>query len=103
MGPHLTLAGDRIPVLRQLTSDVGLSWYPALSPEGSMLVYASNRNGFGNLDLWLQPVASRDAIRLTDDPADDYEPVFSPDSSRVAFRSDRDGGGVYIIPATGGP
>jgi Tol biopolymer transport system component len=42
-------------------------------------------------------------LQLTDDPADDSMPDFSSDGSQVAFRSERNGGGVYIVPALGGP
>src|SRR5262249_51797789 len=38
-----------------------------------------------------------------DDPADDSTPDFSPDSSQVIFRSERNGGGIYVVPALGGP
>jgi Tol biopolymer transport system component len=34
-----------------------LSYYPALSPDGKLLAYASDRSGEGNLDIWLQQVA----------------------------------------------
>jgi len=90
------------PAITRITSDVGLTAYPALSPDGSLLAYASDRDGDGDLELWVQPVAGRDPIRLTRSEADETEPVFSPDGSRIAFRSSRDGGGIYLVPALGG-
>ena len=67
-----------------------------------MIVYASDRAGDGQLDLWLQRTAGGRPIRLTDDPADDREPDFSPDGSLIVFRSNRAGGGVYVMPTSGG-
>ena len=90
------------PSFRQLTFDSGLTTDPALSPDGHLIAYASDRSGAGNLDIWRQQLATGEAIPLTNDPADESEPAFSPDGSRIAFRSERDGGGVYVVSAFGG-
>jgi eukaryotic-like serine/threonine-protein kinase len=82
-----------------LTFDQGFSGSPALSPDGSLMAYVSDREGNGNLDLWIQQVTGGKPLRLTDHPEDDRFPSFSPDGSQIAFRSDRDGGGIYLIDA----
>jgi len=92
----------RRPVLTRLTRDSGLSAYPALSPDGKFVAFASDRSGEGNLDIWVQLIGAGEPIRLTSDKADEYEPVYSPDGTKIAFRSERDGGGIYTIPALGG-
>jgi Tol biopolymer transport system component/predicted Ser/Thr protein kinase len=91
-----------VPDMVQLTSDPGLTFQPAISSDGKLLAYSSDRGGAGNLDIWVQQMAGGDPIQVTKDPADDSDPAFSPDGSQIAFRSEREGGGVYVVPALGG-
>jgi eukaryotic-like serine/threonine-protein kinase len=88
--------------LTRLTTDAGISDFPALSPDGKLVAYSSDRIQEGQRDLYVQQVAGGEPIRLTFDGAGNRMPDFSPDGSRVVFRSDRDGGGIYEIPAFGG-
>ena len=88
--------------LRQITRDTSFTGDPALSPNGQLLAYSSDRGGDGNLDIWVQQLSTGEPIRLTTDEAGDTLPSFSPDGNSIVFRSGRDGGGIYVVPALGG-
>ncbi len=88
--------------LRRLTYDGSLSFTPAISPDGMLIAYASDRAGDGQTDIWVRHINQPEPARLTDHPADEWLPRFSPDGSRIAFRSERDGGGIYIVNTLGG-
>ncbi len=97
-----SLRADNDAVLHPLTSDGGLTAYPAISRDGKFVAFASDRSKENNLDIWIQQIGGSEPIRLTSDPADETDPDFSPDGSVIAFRSEKDGGGIYTVPALGG-
>ena len=88
--------------LRRLTYDGGLAYQPAISSDGQFVVYASDRAGNGDLDIWLQQTAGGGAIQLTFDRVDEYEPSFSPDGSLVVYRASGGKDGIFIVPRLGG-
>lgn len=92
----------RIVQTSQLTTSTTIyEMSPALSPDGSRIAYFSDETG--NLDIWVQQLASGDKINLTKDyQGKDVLPVWSPDGYSIAFVSDRDGGGIFIMSEYGG-
>jgi eukaryotic-like serine/threonine-protein kinase len=89
--------------LRQLTADDGLTTTPAISSDGRLVAYASDRATQDNLDIWIHPLTQGgQPFRLTRHESDDLDPSFSPDGGLVAFSSNRDGGGIYVVPSLGG-
>jgi Tol biopolymer transport system component len=84
----------------RLTHDDGLQTEPGFSPDGTTIVYTSDRSG--NFDIWTRRIAGGDAVQVTRDAAADSQPDWSPDGNRIVFRSERAGGGLFVVPATGG-
>ena len=74
---------------RQLTSDPGWEAEPALSPDGSLVAFSSDRSG--NPDLWVMEARGGTPLRLTNNPANDRSPAWFPDGGALAFVSDRGG------------
>ncbi|HEV2989579.1 MAG TPA: protein kinase [Candidatus Angelobacter sp.] len=99
---HVNRVVESDPELLRLTAENAFSKDPALSPDGTLLAYASDQGQPGNLDIWIKQVPDGSSVRLTKDPHDDWSPAFSPDGHWVAFRSERDGGGIYLVPTFGG-
>ena len=74
---------------------------PALSPDGTRLVFTSSRSGFQN--LWTSGPDGTMARALTSGNAFDEQPAFSSDGTRVAFVSDRGGRrSIWTMSADGG-
>jgi TolB protein len=87
---------DRKP----LTQD-GINNWPAFSPDGKQIAFASSRDG--KFDLYVMSAAGLDVRRLTRGGAGlDMRPAWSPDGRRIAFTSNRDGNyEIYVIGADG--
>jgi Tol biopolymer transport system component len=88
------------PLVR-LTSTSGLNIDPALSPDGTLLAYASDRGGRDDLDIWVQPTTGEKPTRVTDTPGDEVEPSFAPDGAALVFVK-AETGGIYTVGAVGG-
>jgi hypothetical protein len=98
--------------LRQITNDVFSDQDPAYSPDGSRIVFVSDRGrytdpsmlpenfkvwrmDYRNLDVYLIDAAGGQIEQITDTPYFEKTPVFSPDGKKLAFCSDRSG--IYNV------
>jgi len=72
---------------KRLTNDRFLDADPSWSPDGSKLVFSSDRAETGNLDLWTHDLKTGSEKRLTQEPLADYGANWSPDGKRIAFLS----------------
>jgi len=73
---------------RRITRGDGQDRQPVYSPDGTRVLFTSNRSG--NLDLWLHDRSDDTVTQLTDDPAIDWDPSYGPDGS-IWWSSDRSG------------
>jgi TolB protein len=75
--------------------------YPMLSPDGSRLLFESDRTG--NWEIYTMRPDGTDLVRLTSAPAPDVGPIWSPDGKRIVFASERDAGDseIYVMNADG--
>jgi len=97
----LPAAPDIWQIVR-LTGDAGLSLWPAISRDGKLVTYVSDRAGSDTLDLWVQQIEGGDPVQLTRGLGACREPDFSPDGARIVVRCGSEPGGIYVVPTLGG-
>lgn len=72
------------------------------SPDRTRMVFASDRLGGGNYDIFVADADGRNPVRLTSDPGMDIQPVWTPDGQRMVFVSARGGARqIYVMRADG--
>jgi len=81
----------------RLTSN-GVSFSPAISPDGRMLAYLSLVGG-PTPDIWVRQIAGGQAIQITHEKEGATLPVFSPDGTEIAYGANGD---IYEVSALGG-
>ena len=78
---------------------------PAWSPDGSKIVFSSNRDGDGYDRIYVMTADGSGVNRLTNDSARDSDPNWSADGSKLAFTrdwpSDTSKSGVHVMNADG--
>lgn len=66
-----------------LTDDPSDDMMPAISPDGTTIAFASNRNG--NWDIFTMPVSGGAPTQVTFDADEEVQPTWAPDGKRLAF------------------
>jgi serine/threonine protein kinase len=72
-----------------LTRGSSMDRQPAFSPDGSSIIFASNRSR--NLDLWVLSRKDGSIRRLTDDASADWDPAYTFDGKHILWSSNRSG------------
>lgn len=86
--------------LTRLTFNEFRDLRPGPSPDGTTLVFESDRDG--HFQLYVMGVDGSGTTRVTNSPKDDTQATWSPNGQRIAFVSNRTGSNhVYVMGASG--
>jgi len=78
---------------RQITNFGAMSWAPYFHPSGEYILFASNKLGFENFEVFMVDSDGRkEPVRVTYSDGFDGLPVPSPDGQQLAWTSSRGGG-----------
>ena len=85
---------------RPLTDFGSMSWAPYTHPSGEYILFASNKLGFSNFEIYMVDFEGRhEPVRVTYADGFDGLPVPSPDGTRLSWTSTRhggEGGQIYL-------
>jgi Tol biopolymer transport system component len=74
---------------RRLTDTPGLDGFPSWSPDGQRLLFATDRAGGGNWELYVMNSDGTEQQRLTNtSEKDEGVPAWSPDGEKIAYVTD---------------
>jgi Tol biopolymer transport system component len=78
---------------KQITDFGSMSWAPYAHPSGEYFIFASNKLGFENFELFIVDAqGTKEPVRVTYTDGFDGLPVPSPDGRQLAWTSNRAGG-----------
>ena len=81
------------PTQRQITDFGAMSWAPYIHPSGQYIIFASNKLGFENFEVFMVDIdGKKEPVRVTYSDGFDGLPVPSPDGTQLAWTSSRGGG-----------
>jgi Tol biopolymer transport system component len=76
--------------VRRITDFKSMSWAPYFHPSGKYVIFASNKLGFSNFELFLVDAEGmKEPVQVTSTDGFDGLPVFSPDGKKLAWTSNR--------------
>ena len=78
---------------KRITDFGSMSWAPYEHPSGQYFIFASNKLGFENFELYMVDAeGAKEPVRVTYSDGFDGLPVPSPDGTQLAWTSSRGGG-----------
>lgn len=86
----------------RLTSNNSIDRDPHWSPDGSQIVFASERNTPGSTEIYTLLLDGGITTQLTDSPGSSFAPRWSPDGTRITYVNDRSGDSdIFVMDADG--
>jgi Tol biopolymer transport system component/DNA-binding winged helix-turn-helix (wHTH) protein len=87
-----------------LTTLPGQEISPSFSPDGSQVAFGwDGENSGAGFDLYVKVVGTDKPLRLTNHPVPWLGVAWSPDGQNIAVRRTGEDGGLFLVPALGGP
>ncbi len=84
--------------VKRITDFGAMSWAPYEHPSGKYFIFASNKLGFENFELFIVDAqGTKEPVRVTYSDGFDGLPVPSPDGKQLAWTSSRSGAGAGQI------
>src|SRR5262249_51223176 len=88
--------------LKNLTNSVYSDSDAAVSPDGTKVAFASNRDADHDAEIFVMSINGGAATPLTFNATTYQQPPWSPDGQKIAFESARDGHSeIYVMNADG--
>lgn len=99
----VTAAGEPVGSAMQATDAASSSYSPAWSPDGSTVVFASDRRGDGDIYTMDAAGANEQLVTIDDGGAEDQSPSYSADGRWIVFISNREDASfqTYVMRDTG--
>jgi len=99
---HLCMVNQDGSGMLRLTDEFANDYYPAFSPGGGAITFASNRS-LGTFDLYFMVLSTSSLVQLTDEIGNAFSPDFSPDGEQVVFanRDEKGQTSLFIVDRTG--
>jgi Tol biopolymer transport system component len=88
---------DQVNLTNHPSSDV----LAEMSPDGSSIVFASDRAGDGDLDIWTMDSNGLSVRRLTDGVERDTNPTWTSNGEQIIYRSDKAPAGLWLMNSDG--
>jgi Tol biopolymer transport system component len=86
----------------RLTTDPAFDGTPAISPDGTRILFESQRDETPMMDIYVMNLDGTGQVNLTNHPAWDERPRWSPNGTRILFSSNRDGPvDIFVMNADG--
>jgi TolB protein len=101
---HIYVVENGATTPRKITSAGPNNWNPVWSPDGTKILFFSDRQGRGQDQIFAVNADGSGETQLTKDSFNNVFPSWSPDGTKILFGSNRAGkgtSGIFVMDANG--